>query len=56
MWEDSIVGEVRQARLDIERECGGDFQRIYERALKIQQEIAEKRLDKDKKETEFLAA
>ena len=58
MWEDSIVNEVRQARLAIERECDGDFHRIYERALKIQNEIAEKRAGekKEQKEREPLAA
>lgn len=48
MWEDSIVKEVRQARLEIEQECGGDFRRIYERALEIQKKAAEK-LTSDKK-------
>ncbi len=44
MWEDPIVKEVRQARLEIERECGGDFHKIYERALEIQKKVAEKRV------------
>ncbi len=44
MWEDPIVKEVRQARLEIERECGGDFRKIYERALEIQKKVAEKRV------------
>ena len=44
MWEDSIVKEVRQARLEIEQECGGDFRKIYERALEIQKKVAEKRV------------
>ncbi len=44
MWEDPIVKEVRQARLEIEQECGGDFRKIYERALEIQKRIAEKRV------------
>lgn len=48
MWEDPIVKEVRQARLEIEQECGGDFRKIYERALEIQKRIAEKRVS-DKK-------
>ncbi len=43
MWEDPIVKEVRQARLEIEQECGGDFRKIYERALEIQKKVAEKR-------------
>ncbi len=48
MWEDPIVKEVRQARLEIEQECGGDFRKIYERALEIQKKIAEKQVS-DKK-------
>ncbi len=44
MWEDPIVKEVRQARLEIEKECGGDFRKIYERALEIQKKVAEKRV------------
>jgi hypothetical protein len=49
MWEDPIVKEVRQARLEIEQECGGDFRKIYERALEIQKKVtAEKRVS-DKK-------
>lgn len=44
MWEDPIVKEVRQARLAIEQECGGDFRKIYERALEIQKKAEEKRV------------
>ena len=36
MWDDPIVNEVRRTRLEIEKECGGDFDQIYERALKVQ--------------------
>jgi len=43
MWEDPIVREVRQARLEIEQECDGDFRKIYERALEIQKKVSEKR-------------
>ncbi len=42
MWEDPIVKEVRQARLEIEQECDNDFRKIYERALEIQKQFAEK--------------
>jgi hypothetical protein len=52
MWEDSIVKEVRQARLEIERECDGDFRKIYERALEIQKKIAEKRVSEKKAKNE----
>ncbi len=44
MWEDPIVKEVRQARLEIEQECGGDFRKIYERALEIQKKVAKKQV------------
>ncbi len=36
MWDDPIVNEVRRARLEIEKECDGDFDQIYERALEVQ--------------------
>ncbi len=36
MWDDPIVNEVRRARLEIEKECDGDFGQIYERALEVQ--------------------
>ena len=44
MWEDPIVKEVREARLEIEQECANDFHKIYERALEIQKKIANKRV------------
>ncbi len=47
MWEDPIVKEVRQARLEIEQECGGDFRKIYERALEIQKKLAEQRVSRN---------
>ena len=49
MWEDPIVKEVRQARLEIEEECGGDFRKIYERALEIQKKAAAEKRVSDKK-------
>jgi hypothetical protein len=52
MWEDPIVKEVRQARLEIERECDGDFRKIYERALEIQKKVAEKRVSEKKAQIE----
>ena len=52
MWEDPIVKEVRQARLEIEQECGGDFRRIYERALEIQKKIAAERVSDEKTQDE----
>jgi len=51
MWEDTIVKEVRQVRLEIERECDDDFRKIYERALEIQKNFAEQRIsDKTRRE------
>ena len=52
MWEDPIVKEVRQVRLEIEQECGGDFRKIYERALEIQKKIVEKRVSDEKAQDE----
>ena len=49
MWEDPIVKEVRQARLEIEQECAGDFRKIYERALEIQKKVAAEERTSDKK-------
>ena len=46
MWEDTIVKEVRDARLEIERECDGDFHKIYEHALMVQKKLAKKRISK----------
>ena len=43
MWEDPIVKEVREVRLEIEQECGNDFHKIYEHALKIQKNAAKKK-------------
>ena len=42
MWEDPIVNEVRRARLEIEKECEGDFDQIYNRALEVQKKSASK--------------
>jgi hypothetical protein len=42
MWQDPIVAEVRRARLEIEKECGDDFARIYARAIEVQKKAAAK--------------
>ncbi len=59
MWEDPIVKEVREARLEIEKECDNDFRKIYERALEIQNKLAENRVFTDtvkaEKEEELLS-
>ncbi len=52
MWEDPIVKEVRKSRLEIEKECGGDFRRIYERALEIQKKVAEQRVSNSSAKTQ----
>jgi len=36
MWEDPIVAEVRQVRMELEEECGNDFDTIYARAVEVQ--------------------
>ncbi len=56
MWEDPIVKEVRQARLEIEQECDNDFRKIYERALEIQKKVAEKRLSDSRAKAQEEAA
>jgi len=40
MWADPIVAEVRRARLDIEKECEGDFALIYARAVEVQKKTS----------------
>jgi hypothetical protein len=42
MWNDPIVDEVRRARLEIEKECEGDFALIYARALEVQKNAGAK--------------
>jgi hypothetical protein len=42
MWDDPIVAEVRRARLEIEKECGEDFARIYARAVEVQKNAGAK--------------
>lgn len=42
MQNDPIVDEVRRARLEIEKECNGDFDQIYEHALEVQQKTTSK--------------
>ena len=54
MWEDPIVKEVREARLEIEQECANDFDKIYQRALEIQKQVANRQVSRPlaKKEKE----
>ena len=52
MWEDPIVKEVRQARLEIEQECDNDFRKIYERALEIQKRVIEQGISDKKAQKE----
>jgi len=39
MWKDPIVEEVRKQRFKIETDCGNDFDKIFEQAMKIQKKI-----------------
>jgi len=41
-WTDSIVAEVRQARLEIEKECDEVFARIFARTIEVQKKAAAK--------------
>ena len=36
MWKDPIVAEVREVRRKIEADCGNDFDKLCERARRIQ--------------------
>jgi hypothetical protein len=40
MHNDPIVDEVRRSRLEIEKECQGDFAQIYAHALELQKKVA----------------
>ncbi len=40
MWEDRIVKEVRQHRLEIEAEAGNDWETILAHAVEAQQKLA----------------
>ncbi len=42
MWNDPIVEEVRQARLQIESECDFDIEKIYARGLELQKKLQQK--------------
>ncbi|MGH9908939.1 MAG: hypothetical protein ACRD8U_25550 [Pyrinomonadaceae bacterium] len=42
MQSDPIVDEVRRARLEIEKECQGDFAQIHAHALEVQKTMAGK--------------
>jgi len=42
MWSDPIVAEVRKTRHAIEADCGDDFDKICERALRLQAQLAER--------------
>ena len=39
MWEDPIVKEVRKARFELEQEADNDVAKLYQRALKVQDEV-----------------
>lgn len=39
LQNDPIVDEVRRSRLEIEKECRGDFGQIYARALEVQKKV-----------------
>lgn len=39
MWKDPIVEEVRKQRLKIEGDCGNDFNKIFEMAMKTQEKL-----------------
>jgi hypothetical protein len=46
MWKDPIVEEVRQARREIERECGNSFEGISARARQVQEAYKERLADR----------
>lgn len=46
MWKDPIVEEVRKHRLKIESDCGNDFDKIFEQAMRIQEKFATRLISK----------
>lgn len=38
-WRDPIVEEVRRVRRELEVECGGDAAKLREHALRVQQQV-----------------
>jgi hypothetical protein len=46
MWKDPIVAEVRHIRLELEKECGGDFGKIYALAVEAQKGIVDRLVSK----------
>ena len=46
MWKDPIVEELRKQRLKIEADCGNDFHKIFEQAMKTQQKFATRLISK----------
>ena len=42
MWKDIIVEEIRQIRKDIEDDCSGDPQKIFQQALEIQNKYSDR--------------
>ena len=46
MWKDPIVEEVRKQRLKIESNCGNDFDKIFEQAMRIQEKFSVRLISK----------
>lgn len=46
MWKDPIVEEVRKQRLRIEADCGNDFDKIFEQAMKTQEKLTTRLISK----------
>jgi hypothetical protein len=46
MWKDPIVEEVRKQRLRIEADCGNDFDKIFEQAMKTQKKFKSRLISK----------
>ncbi len=46
MWQDPIVEEIRKQRFKIEADCGNDFNKIFEKALEVQNKFAKRLVSK----------
>lgn len=46
MWKDPIVEEIRDIRLNIEAECDHNFDKIFARAIEVQEKLAHRLVSK----------
>jgi hypothetical protein len=52
MWTDPIVEEVRKHRLEIEKECDNDFDKLFKRIKEGEKQIKNRLVTKPIKESQ----